>query len=124
METPRPSPGAPQAGAYSGYIRYAGAAAPYEAVTSLALHAPPEFGYQLQQVVVGEGGKRTMTVVAQGQYFILRGNADDPDATVFELVRPDGPLYFQRISDDELRLLDKDHKPIEGSANLSLKRVK
>ena len=65
------------------------------------------------------------TVRRAGRWTILRGSATDPDATVYQLDydRANGQQNLLRVSDAELRLLDRDQREITSSAPHSLRRV-
>jgi len=65
------------------------------------------------------------TVRRAGRWTILRGSATDPDATVYQLDydRANGQENLLRVSDAELRLLDRDQREITSSAPHSLQRV-
>ncbi|NIG52535.1 copper resistance protein NlpE [Chitinophaga sp. Cy-1792] len=62
---------------------------------------------------------------SEGRYAIIKGSASDPNAVVIVL-NPDKDKnlqrYFQKISEDELRLLDTEQKAINSNLNYSLKR--
>ncbi|MFB6455873.1 copper resistance protein NlpE [Chitinophaga sp. Hz27] len=62
---------------------------------------------------------------SEGRYAIIKGSASDPNAVVIVL-NPDKDKnlqrYFQKISEDELRLLDGEQKAINSNLNYSLKR--
>jgi len=117
---PKPSPGAPQVGTYVGRLPCADCAG---TDTRLTLFGPWDFRFRLQQTHVGAPGG-DVDATSQGEYVILRGNAVDPDATVFKLGVEGETPYFQRLTDDEIRLLNREQRPITSSANLSLRRVR
>jgi hypothetical protein len=80
--------------------------------------------YEVTETYLGaRDGDRT--VRRAGRWTILRGSATDPDATVYQLDydRADGQQNSLRVSDAELRLLDRDQREITSSAPHSLHRV-
>ncbi|MDP3659751.1 copper resistance protein NlpE N-terminal domain-containing protein [Phenylobacterium sp.] len=113
---PQPAPGAPQVGTYVGRLPCADCAG---VDTRLTLFGPPDFRYRLEQSYSGGA-----TSTSEGEYVILRGDAVDPDATVFQIGVEGETPFFQRITDDEIRLLDREQRPIVSGANLSLRRVR
>lgn len=66
--------------------------------------------YSLSETYLERGGPRVTT----GEWTTLRGDADDEDATVYELEpdRPEHARHFLRLGDDAaLKALDRDLKP-------------
>ena len=61
-----------------------------------------------------------------GRWALLRGSANDPNATVYQLDfdRPDTQRDFLKVGDDELRLLDRRQHEIPSPAPHSLWRSK
>lgn len=60
----------------------------------------------------------------QGTWLTLRGNADDPDATIYQL-NPEPasePLYFL-YRGESLEMLDREQRKIESELNYTLKAV-
>ncbi|MCW3462522.1 copper resistance protein NlpE [Chitinophaga nivalis] len=97
-------------------------------VTSLTLHMQqeePDFQFRMKEIYQGLKSGRDETLTSEGTYSILRGNAANPDATIIQL-NPDKDKnlqrFFLRVGDQELKQLDKNQLPIEGSLNYSLKR--
>lgn len=115
-----PSPGAPQVGVYFGRLPCADCAG---ITAELVLLGPPGFRYRLRRDYAGPRWT-ARRVETEGEYVILRGDAVDPDATVFQVGVMGEPLYFLRVDDDELRLLDRELRPIASRADLSLRRVR
>jgi copper homeostasis protein (lipoprotein) len=80
--------------------------------------------YELMETYMGtrEGDRSIGTA---GRWTTLRGSVSDPDATVvqIDLGRIDALRNFQRVGDDELRLLDRKLNPIVSPAPRSLYRV-
>jgi copper homeostasis protein (lipoprotein) len=97
--------------------------------TELRLYAeqpsthPPR--YQTTETYRGtRDGERT--VQRSGHWTVLRGSANDPDATVYQLDydRPEAQQNFLRVGDAELRLLDRNQEEIASSPVHSLFRVR
>jgi len=65
------------------------------------------------------------TVRRAGRWTILRGSATDPNATVYQLDydRADRQQNLLRVSDAELRLLDREQREITSTAPHSLHRA-
>ena len=80
--------------------------------------------YELMETYMGtRDGDRSIGTT--GRWTTLRGSASDPDATVVQvdLGRVDALKNFQRIGEDELRLLDRKLNLIVSPAPRSLHRV-
>ncbi|MGM0784343.1 MAG: copper resistance protein NlpE N-terminal domain-containing protein [Pseudomonadota bacterium] len=61
----------------------------------------------------------------EGNWEVLEGTEDDPEATVYELT-PDGDgqvYYFLRIDDDTLELIDPQRRRFQNSEALQLERI-
>lgn len=82
-----------------------------------------EGSYSLTETYLERGGPKVTT----GDWTTLRGDAIDPDASVYQL-DPDHPerqRNFLRVGDDlELKVLDKDMKALPATLPVTLKRVK
>jgi hypothetical protein len=79
--------------------------------------------YKLTETYLGtRDGDRTFE--SSGRWTILRGNRADPNATIYQLNydQPQNVRNFLRVSDEELRLLDRQQNEIQSQANLSLRR--
>jgi uncharacterized lipoprotein NlpE involved in copper resistance len=97
--------------------------------TRLTLYAtsPQRTGdgtFELSETYLGtrDGDRR---FDARGRWTILRGNPTDADATVYQLNFDNAirTLYFLRIGDQALRLLDAEQREIRSTANHMLARV-
>jgi copper homeostasis protein (lipoprotein) len=79
--------------------------------------------YKLTQTYLGtrDGDRAVKTA---GRWTVLRGNNADPNATIYQLNfdRPQEILNFLRVSDQELKLLDRQQEEIKSQANLMLRR--
>jgi copper homeostasis protein (lipoprotein) len=67
-----------------------------------------------------------VTFADRGEWTVLRGDAADPDATVYQL-NPDDEQHSEALLVQEkgaaLKQLDRDLKPIDTTMNVTLKRV-
>ena len=67
-----------------------------------------------------------VTISDRGEWTVLRGDAADPDATVYQL-NPDDEQHSEALLVQDkgaaLEQLDRDLKPIETTRNVTLKRV-
>jgi copper homeostasis protein (lipoprotein) len=67
-----------------------------------------------------------VTISDRGEWTVLRGDAADPDATVYQL-NPDDEQHSEALLVQDkgaaLEQLDRDLRPIETTMNMSLKRV-
>jgi copper homeostasis protein (lipoprotein) len=67
-----------------------------------------------------------VTISDRGEWAVLRGDADDPDATVYQL-NPDDEQHSEALLVQDkgavLEALDRDLKPIDTTRNVTLKRV-
>lgn len=79
--------------------------------------------YLLKQTYLGRpAGKNTME--SRGKWFAATGNSQDPNAIIYQLI-PDkayDPLYFRRISDTAIKMLDRDQNEIKSKANYTLQK--
>jgi len=96
--------------------------------TTLTLYAksPQEFvntSYLLQQTYRGtRDGDRTLA--ERGTWFLLKGNAANPDAIILQLRSINGGIQnYLRVNQDELKLLDREQREIASPFNLSLRRT-
>jgi hypothetical protein len=80
--------------------------------------------FELSETYLGtrDGDRR---FEARGRWIILRGTPTDVDATVYQLNIEGGSrvLYFLRVGDQALRLLDREQREIRSTANHTLARV-
>ena len=79
--------------------------------------------YRLVETYLERGAPFTST----GVWGTLRGDAIDPDATVYELnpEKAEGRRHFKRVGNDEaLKVLDGDMKPLPDALPSTLNRVK
>jgi uncharacterized lipoprotein NlpE involved in copper resistance len=97
--------------------------------TRLTLYAKRPQGtgdgsFELSETYLGtrDGDRR---FDARGRWIILRGTPTDVDATVYQLNFDNANriLYFLRVGDQALRLLDRDQREIRSTANHTLARV-
>jgi uncharacterized lipoprotein NlpE involved in copper resistance len=97
--------------------------------TTLKMYAksPIETGagtFALSEEYVGTRGGNS-ALDARGQWTILRGTPADVDATVYQLNvdAEQRVLYFLRVGDSALRLLDREQREIRSPASHTLTRV-
>ena len=79
--------------------------------------------YRLTETYLGtRDGDRTFASVRR--WTILRGNKADPNGTIYQFSfdQPRDVRNFLRVSEDELRLLDRQQNEIGSPVNLSLRR--
>jgi hypothetical protein len=69
-----------------------------------------------------DGNRRFDT---RGRWIILRGTPTDVDATVYQLNFDEAErvMFFQRVGDEAVRLLDRDQREIRSTANYTLTRM-
>jgi copper homeostasis protein (lipoprotein) len=97
--------------------------------TELQLVQDPKTGeaqtYELTETYLKNTAEEK-PIVTRGKWAIVRGTAEDQNATMFTLDgggRPALSRRFERLSDGELRQLDRDGKRIASNANYVLTRV-
>jgi uncharacterized lipoprotein NlpE involved in copper resistance len=94
--------------------------------TELTLYAAAggvEGPFRLVEVHVGRRGGTVRRVESEGEWFAQRGDADDPEATVYRLEPSQGaPRRFLAVGDD-LEALDHQGRRIRTRANLRLTLV-
>lgn len=81
--------------------------------------------FSMKQTYVGRPADKSV-VNSSGKWFIARGNKQNPDAVVLQLIPTAGnidPMYFMQVSDNEVKLLNRTQDEIEGSQNYSLKKL-
>jgi copper homeostasis protein (lipoprotein) len=97
-------------------------------LTELRLYAEQPSGraerYELTETYLGSR-EGDLSIGTTGRWTTVRGSASDRDATVIriDLGRIDALRNFQRIGDEELRLLDRNLREIVSPARRSLYRV-
>lgn len=80
--------------------------------------------YTMKQTYLGKPADKN-TVTNAGKWFIAKGNKQNPDAVVLQLIPSKGdidPMYFLQVSDSEVKLLDRQQAEIKGQHNYSLKK--
>jgi copper homeostasis protein (lipoprotein) len=95
--------------------------------TILSLYQPAgkngDYQFKLQETYKGIQEGKDVTLHSEGAYGVVHKNAAAQDMTIIQLnPEKDKALqrYFERISEHELRMLDKDGKPIAGRQPHSL----
>lgn len=81
--------------------------------------------FNMKQVYMGKPADKSV-VNSSGKWFLARGNKQNPDAVVLQLIPTAGdidPMYFMQVSDTEVKLLTKTQDEVESSKNHSLKKL-
>jgi len=87
-------------------------------------YSNPEPPFILKQAFIGSKDE-DKTSITHGVYGTLKETYRDNDATVYEL-NPDKPkerMYFLRVNDDTLKMLNQDIKEIKSELNYNLTRT-
>ena len=77
-------------------------------------------GFTLVQTYIG---KTDSTFNEQGEWDYLRGNDEDPDATIYglNLDKPkEDQMYFLKVGEDKVTMLDPEMNPIQSNLNYTL----
>ena len=80
--------------------------------------------YTMKQTYKGKPADKSV-VSSSGKWFLAKGNKQDPDAVVLQLIPTAGnidPMYFLQISEKEVKLLNRQQEEIQSSHNHSLKK--
>lgn len=80
--------------------------------------------FTMKQTYLGKPADKNV-VVSSGKWFLAKGNNQDPDAMMLQLIPTEGSndmLYFVQVSDTEIKLLDKKQKAIQRNHSYSLKK--
>lgn len=81
--------------------------------------------FNMKQVYMGKPADKSV-VNSSGKWFLARGNKQNPDAVVLQLIPTAGdidPMYFMQVSDSEVKQLSKTQDEISGQKNHSLKKL-
>jgi copper homeostasis protein (lipoprotein) len=87
-------------------------------------YSNPEPPFILKQAYIGSNDE-DRTSITHGIYGTLKETYRNNDATVYEL-NPDKPnerMYFLRVNDDTLKMLNRDKKEIKSELNYNLIRT-
>jgi uncharacterized lipoprotein NlpE involved in copper resistance len=93
--------------------------------TELTLSGDSKGTFTMKQIYVGRPADKSV-VNSSGKWFLAKGNTQNPDAVVIQLIPTAGnidPMYFLQVSDTEVKLLSRQQNEIEGSQNYSLKKL-
>ncbi|TPE46407.1 copper resistance protein NlpE N-terminal domain-containing protein [Pontibacter mangrovi] len=85
----------------------------------------PSRAFTIKLFHVGKPAEKS-TVTGSGKWFLAKGNKQDPNAVVLQLIPTNGDLdlmYLQQVSEGELRLLNNRQEDIGGSGNYSLRKL-
>ncbi|MBD1397175.1 copper resistance protein NlpE N-terminal domain-containing protein [Pontibacter sp. JH31] len=92
--------------------------------TELTLNEGAGRTYSMKQIYLGKPADKGV-VTSGGKWFLAKGNKQDPDAVVLQLIPTAGnidPMYFLQVSDSEVKLLDRQQAEIKSHLNYSLKK--
>ncbi len=96
-------------------------------VTVLSLYQPAgpntDLLFKLEETYKGMQSGKDVTLHSEGSYGILQGITATPNISIIQLnPEKDKALqrFFQRINNNELKMLDKDGKAFAGDLNYSL----
>lgn len=96
--------------------------------TELVLTGSPKDAnrtFTIKQTFVGKPADKSI-VTGSGKWFLAKGNKQDPDAVILQLIPTDGDLdlmYFLQVSDSELKLLNRQQGEIGDSQNYSIRKL-
>lgn len=96
--------------------------------TELVLTGSPKDAkrtFTMKQTFVGKPADKSI-VTGSGKWFLAKGNKQDPDAVILQLIPTDGDLdlmYFLQVSDSELKLLNRQQGEISDSQNYSIRKL-
>lgn len=80
--------------------------------------------FTMKQTYIGKPADKNL-VVSSGKWFLAKGNNQDPDAIMLQLIPTEGDtgmMYFVQVSDTEIKLFDKQQDEIKSKHNYSLKK--
>lgn len=80
--------------------------------------------YTMKQIYQGKPADKN-TVTSSGKWFLAKGNKQNPDAVVLQLIPTEGnidPMYLLQVSETEVKLLDRQQAEIQGQQSYSLKK--
>jgi uncharacterized lipoprotein NlpE involved in copper resistance len=80
--------------------------------------------FTMTQTYLGKPADKNV-VTSSGKWFLAKGNKQDPDAVVLQLIPTAGnidPMYFLQVSETEVKLLDRKQAEIQSQHNYSLKK--
>ncbi|WP_439879812.1 copper resistance protein NlpE [Pontibacter sp. MBLB2868] len=79
--------------------------------------------FVMEQTYLGKPAGNN-AVKIKGIWFPARGNKQDPNAVIVQLI-PDGkydPLYFMRLNEKAIKMLDRQQNPIKSKHNYILQK--
>lgn len=80
--------------------------------------------FTMKQTYLGKPADKNI-VTSSGKWFIAKGNKQNPDAVVLQLIPTEGnidPMYFLQVSETEVKLLDRQQAEMQGQQSYSLKK--
>ncbi|MCX2740264.1 copper resistance protein NlpE N-terminal domain-containing protein [Pontibacter anaerobius] len=81
--------------------------------------------FTMKQMYVGKPDDKSV-VSGSGKWILAKGNKQDPDAVILQLIPMEGDLnlmYFQQVSETEVKLLNNRQEEISDSKNYSLRKL-
>ncbi|WP_276496424.1 copper resistance protein NlpE N-terminal domain-containing protein [Pontibacter litorisediminis] len=96
--------------------------------TELILSGSPKDAnrsFTMRQMYVGKATDKNI-VSGSGKWFLAKGNKQNPDAVILQLVPTDGDLdlmYFLQMSESEVKLLNNRQEEISDSKDYSLRKL-
>jgi len=124
--SPAPAPAmAPPSGTFRGTI---GCSDCQGIRTELVLTGSPKDGnrtFTMKQIYVGGPADKSV-VTGSGKWILAKGNKQDPDAVILQLIPTDGDLdlmFFRQVSDKELKLLNRQQGEMGDSQNYSITKL-
>ncbi|MCP2043920.1 copper resistance protein NlpE N-terminal domain-containing protein [Pontibacter sp. HSC-36F09] len=93
--------------------------------TELTLNGDSKGSFTMKQIYMGKPADKSV-VNSSGKWFLAKGNKQNPDAVVLQLIPTAGdidPMYFLQVSDTEVKLLTKTQDEIGSSKNHSLRKL-
>jgi hypothetical protein len=94
--------------------------------TELSLYHPNLYTDEGTYILkTSPAGSNTPPLVTRGDWTMIRGDAADENASVYQL-EPDHPeksVYYLRVNSGEVRKLDQDEKEIKSKLNFTLTKI-
>lgn len=96
--------------------------------TELVLTGSPKDAnrsFTLKQMYMGKPTDKNL-VSGSGKWFLAKGNKQNPDAVILQLIPTEGDLdlmYFLQVSETEVKLLNNRQEEISDSKNFSLRKL-
>lgn len=81
--------------------------------------------FTMKQMYVGKPESKGV-VSSSGKWFLAKGNIQNPEAVVLQLIPTAGdvePVYFLQVSEREIKLLNRQQDEFKDSRNYSLRKL-